>query len=55
MENESIMIYLNGKDKGYFRCECGCNLFHHPEMSTWEEQMQTYKCNVCERIYKSDD
>jgi hypothetical protein len=42
---ESVMVYVAGSDKS-FRCECGCNCFHHPE-----DDPELFECNGCELRY----
>ena len=46
-----VMVYLNGKNKPAFKCTCGCNVFHHPDMGTKEETLRTYDCNACDTRY----
>ena len=38
-ENPNILLKVGGKP---FRCECGCNVFHHPGTDADE-----YCCNAC--------
>jgi hypothetical protein len=32
-----------------FRCECGCNVFHKPDIN----ELEMYECNACGNQYKS--
>lgn len=49
-----VVVYLNGKDKPAFKCSCGCNVFHHPDMGTKEETLRTYDCNACGTRYTGE-
>ena len=40
-----IMVKINGKS---FGCNCGCNVFHHPE----NEANNIYECNACGEWYE---
>lgn len=42
-----IMLRVAGRR---FRCECGANVFHHPE-----GRPDVYQCNGCHRSYEADD
>ena len=43
-ENPNILLKVGGKS---FRCDCGCNVFHH--IDDWDE----YYCNSCGTGYES--
>lgn len=45
LEVKQYMLYVGGA-KTSFHCECGCNVFHHPE-----EKPTVYECNACRRWY----
>jgi hypothetical protein len=45
---ENVMVKINGKS---FHCECGCNVFHHPDE---EHGNEIYICNACELEYKGE-
>lgn len=34
----------------FFRCDCGCNVFHHPA-----ERPDRYECNACGAWYHEAD
>lgn len=40
--NPNVMVKVEGSS---FRCECGCNVFHHGERD------DIYICNACEARY----
>ena len=42
----NVMPKINGK---CFRCECGCNVFHHPT-----EDDLLFECNSCEEWYRGE-
>lgn len=42
--NPNIVLTVGGKA---FRCECGCNVFHHPDDEDWS----IYACNACRHEY----
>ena len=44
MEIANVLIEVDGKS---FRCDCGCNVFHHPELKP-----EIYECNACGARYK---
>jgi hypothetical protein len=46
-ENPNIILKVGGK---FFRCECGCNVFHHPGTDSDE-----YQCNACPAKYYSEE
>jgi len=45
------MLFLNGKDKPAFRCDCKCNVFRKVICS---DNKLRYKCNACETIYLAE-
>ena len=47
--NQNGSLYnVMAKVKGEaFRCECGCNVFHHPD----KDDLSKYECNSCEARY----
>lgn len=45
---KDTMLFLNGKDKDAFRCDCNCNVFRKVICSDGKLR---YKCNGCETIY----
>lgn len=45
-ENPNIILKIGGRS---FRCECGCNVFHHP--GTDDDKFQ---CNSCGAIYDTN-
>jgi uncharacterized Zn-finger protein len=44
--NPNILLKVGGKS---FYCECGCNVFNHPNGDADE-----YKCNGCPNVYRAD-
>lgn len=48
------MIYLNGRDKPSYRCQCGCNVFHEVgrEAKPNEPVVILYNCNACGTRYR---
>lgn len=46
--SKNIVVKIGGKQ---FRCECGCNVFHHP--SDVDDKENTYECNACKALYYS--
>lgn len=50
-EVKPVMVYLNGRGKPAFKCSCGCNVFHHPEIGEERETLRTYICNACNTQY----
>jgi len=36
--------------KGFFRCQCGCNVFHKPD----DTNLNLFKCNGCGVEYSSE-
>jgi hypothetical protein len=46
-KNPNVTIRLTGQQH-YFRCGCGCNVFHH------EDNWDVYICNSCKTEYVSD-
>lgn len=44
-ENPNILLTIAGKP---YRCECGCNVFHHPDIDA-----DVYACNACERSFEA--
>lgn len=42
---EAFVLTVEGKD---FFCECGCNVFHKPNI----DDLSIYGCNGCNRKYK---
>lgn len=48
-ENPNILLKILGKS---FRCECGCNVFHHPQNETdGSMDDEIFKCNSCNLVY----
>lgn len=45
-ENNNVVVRINGK---LFRCQCGCNVFHHPK-----NKPDIYACNACDLWYEGD-
>ena len=45
------MLYLDGKDKDAFRCDCKCNVFRKVICS---DNKLRYRCNACETIYLAE-
>lgn len=45
-DRNNILIYLNGKDKPAFRCDCGCNVFHN-----YDDNPNHFACNSCNTKY----
>ena len=43
---ESSFIKIKGK---YFKCKCGCNLFHHKYINK-----NIYTCNCCNEDYEGE-
>lgn len=41
---------LPGRDGHYFRCGCGCNVFHKPDKT----QLGLFQCNACENRYTGE-
>ena len=46
MNNQSYWIKV---DKKRFKCQCGCELFHHVD-----NDENTWQCNCCNVLYKSE-
>lgn len=44
---ENFMPKVNGK---FFRCSCGCNVFHKPD----ETRPYLFECNSCETWYSGE-
>lgn len=42
-----VMVRIDGKS---FRCQCGCNVFHHPD----PKQPNLYECNACEERFRGE-
>ena len=42
-KNPNTIVKINGE---LFRCQCGCNVFHHTD--DWD----CYHCNACDRVYE---
>lgn len=40
------MVYLNGRDRPSFRCECGCNVFHAERLGV-KRPKRICTCNAC--------
>ena len=45
VENPSVMLKMNGKDKPAYRCDCGANVFSR--LTPISEGWQRYRCNGC--------
>lgn len=45
-ENPNILLTVNGKK---FRCQCGCNVFHHIDDDA------VFICNSCDSEYVCND
>jgi len=43
-ENPNILVNIKGKN---FRCNCGCNVFHHTDDDC------IYICNACNTEYEA--
>ena len=41
-----VVVRINGR---LFRCQCGCNVFRHPE-----GEPDIYRCNSCQTEYESE-
>lgn len=52
--NKNIMVYVGGSKRSFHCKVCGCNVFQHPVMPTWEEEMRTYECNSCGARYTGE-
>lgn len=48
---KDTMLFLNGKDKLAFRCDCKCNVFRKVVCS---DNKLRYKCNGCGEIYLAE-
>lgn len=48
---KDTMLFLNGKDKDAFRCDCKCNVFRKVICS---DDKLRYRCNACETIYLAE-
>ena len=46
---ETVMIFLNGRDRPSFRCQCGCNVFMKDEPDG-----DVYTCNACGLEYRGE-
>lgn len=44
-DNPNILLKIAGKP---YRCECGCNVFHHPGTDA-----DVYSCNACKRSFEA--
>jgi hypothetical protein len=44
--NPNIVLRVGGKP---YRCECGCNVFHHPNT-----RADLYTCNACGCTFEAD-
>lgn len=45
-----VMIKLTNKE-GYFRCKCGCNVFHISSAVEFSAGYTIFVCNVCGNEY----
>ena len=48
---QDTMLFLDGKDKDAFRCDCKCNVFRKVICS---DNKLRYCCNACETIYLAE-
>lgn len=50
---EAVMLFLNGRDKPSYRCECGCNVFTKKGVYKNSKIVQ-YECNSCGTLLEGE-
>ena len=49
-EDGNLMNFTIKIGGNFFRCPCGCNVFHKPN----KENLNYYKCNSCGSAYDTE-
>lgn len=48
--NPNVMLKINGV---FFRCNCGCKVFHHPKEEDGSMDDNLFVCNLCNSEYEA--
>ena len=48
---ENFVFRTSDSNGAYFRCQCGCNVFHKPD----DTKLELYQCNACDTQYEGSD